>query len=165
MRRAPLCGAGARTSVQRGSLNSLLLDSDRREHVLDAALREPEEAKREPIVERAVEKPGFVDVVSACGAVLVVGIGLAFVFVTSIVALATVPADQKAAIVTAAFTVFGTIVGAYFGVKVGAAGKEKAEQARDAEAAKAQEFAAHLEPETATAALDRVQRRLEPAKR
>ena len=82
-------------------------------------------------------------------------------FVIGLVSLGTVPDSQKAAVVTAAFTVLGTIVGAYFGVKVGSAGKERAESARDAEAIKVQELAARIDPETATAALDSAQQRLE----
>ena len=98
---------------------------------------------------------------TASGAILVVGLGLAFVFVIALVSLGTVPDSQKAAVVTAAFTVLGTIVGAYFGVKVGSAGKERAESARDAESIKVQELAARIDPETATAALDSAHRRLE----
>jgi hypothetical protein len=52
-------------------------------------------------------------------------------------------------------------IGAYFGVKVGSAGRERAESARDAEAVKVQELAARIEPEKAAAALDSAQRRLE----
>src|SRR5436190_13902466 len=101
------------------------------------------------------------NVVSAAGAIIVVGLGLAFVFVIALVSLGTVPDSQKAAVVTAAFTVLGTIVGAYFGVKVGSAGRERAESARDAEAVKVQELAARIDPEKAEAALDSAHRRLE----
>src|SRR5436189_5414975 len=99
------------------------------------------------------------NVVSAAGAIIVVGLGLAFVFVLAVVSLGTVPDSQKAAVITAAFTVLGTIVGAYFGVKVGAAGREKAEAARDVESVKVQELAARVDPETAKAALDTAHRR------
>jgi hypothetical protein len=114
-------------------------------------------AKREP----AIVRPGFLDVLAASGAIIVVGLGMAFVFVITLVSLGTVPDDQKTAVVTTAFTVVGTIVGAYFGVKVGAAGKERAEKARDAEAAKVQELTAHIDPVTAVTALDNAQRRLD----
>ena len=103
------------------------------------------------------------NVVSAAGAIIVVGLGLAFVFVLAVVSLGTVPDSQKAAVITAAFTVLGTIVGAYFGVKVGAAGREKAEAARDAEAVKVQELAARVDPQTARAALDTAERRVQDA--
>ena len=81
----------------------------------------------------------------------------------AVVSLGTVPDSQKAAVITAAFTVLGTIVGAYFGVKVGAAGREKAEAARDAEAVKVQELAARVDPQTARAALDTAERRVQDA--
>src|SRR5207244_12579395 len=103
--------------------------------------------------EKPADRAGFVEVVTASGAIVVVGLGLAFVFVIALVSLGTVPDSQKAAVVTAAFTVLGTIVGAYFGVKVGSAGRERAESARDAESVKVQELAARIDPETATAAL------------
>jgi threonine/homoserine/homoserine lactone efflux protein len=89
---------------------------------------------------------------ATAGAVLVVGLGLAFVFVITLVALGTVPDSQKAAVVTSGFTVLGTIVGAYFGLKAGSAGKEQAEAARNAEAIKVQELAARTDATTAQAA-------------
>jgi threonine/homoserine/homoserine lactone efflux protein len=89
---------------------------------------------------------------TAAGAVLVVGLGLAFVFVITLVALGTVPDSQKAAVVTSGFTVLGTIVGAYFGLKAGSAGKEQAEAARNAESIKVQELAARTDASTAQAA-------------
>jgi hypothetical protein len=79
---------------------------------------------------------------------------LIFVFILGLAALGTVPGAQKAAVVTAAFTVLGTIVGAYFGVKVGAAGREQAENARNAESVKVQELTARVQPDVAKAALD-----------
>ncbi len=103
------------------------------------------------------------DVVSTAGAIIVVGLGLTFVFIIAVVALGTLPKDQGAAVVTAALTVLGTIVGAYFGVKVGAAGRERAEAARDAEAVKVQELAARVDPQTAKAALDTAERRTQTA--
>lgn len=101
------------------------------------------------------------NVVSTAGAILIVGLGLTFVFIIAIVALGTLPREQGAAVVTAALTVLGTIVGAYFGVKVGAAGRDRAEAARDAESVKVQELAARVDPQTAKAALDTAQRRTE----
>jgi len=103
------------------------------------------------------------EVVSTTGAIIVVGLGLVFVFIIAVVSLGTVPNEQKAAVVTAALTVLGTIVGAYFGVKVGAAGREKAEAARDAEAVKVQELAARVDPQTARDALDTAERRVQDA--
>jgi hypothetical protein len=103
------------------------------------------------------------DVVSTAGGIIVVGLGLTFVFIIAVVALGTLPKEQGAAVVTAALTVLGTIVGAYFGVKVGAAGRERAEAARDAEAVKVQELAARVDPQTAKVALDTAERRTQTA--
>jgi hypothetical protein len=137
--------------------------------VVEDALRQGEAVER-MLAGRHVEqqtdrehlgRAGFVNFLQACGAIVVVGLGLLCTFVISLVSLTTVPGDQRAAVVTAAFTVLGTIVGAYFGVKVGSAGKDQAEKARDAEAARAQELAAHLDPVTAVTALDRAHSRIE----
>jgi hypothetical protein len=138
-------------------MGAMLLDGERTEGLFKrpTAEREPPERKT------ASERAGFVEVIAASGAIVVVGLGLAFVFVIALASLGTVPDSQKAAVVTAAFTVLGTIVGAYFGVKVGSAGKERAESARDAEAVKVQELAARIDPATAEAALDSAHRRLE----
>jgi hypothetical protein len=60
---------------------------------------------------------------------------------------------NAASIATAAFGVIGSIVGAYFGVKIGSDGTQRAVQAQRDEATKAQVFAAHLQPEQADLAL------------
>ncbi len=118
----------------------------------------------EPDERQTRQTGGLIGLISAAGAILVVGLGLAFVFVITIVALGTVPDTQKSTVATAAFTVLGTIVGAYFGVRVGAAGKERAEAARDAEAIKVQELAARMDPTTAGAALDSAEARVQAAR-
>jgi hypothetical protein len=105
------------------------------------------------------EPAGLVGVISAVGGVLVVTLGLAFVFIIALVSLGTVPDDQKATVVTAAFGVLGTVVGTYFGVRAGAAGKERAEAARDFESIKVQELAARMDHTQARAALDHAQER------
>ena len=106
---------------------------------------------------------GVIGILSAAGGVLVVVLGLAFTFVIAIVSLGTVPDSEKAAVITSAFTVLGTIVGAYFGVKVGSAGRQEAEAARNAEAVKVQELAARVDPKVAEAALDSAQQRITAA--
>lgn len=107
---------------------------------------------------------GIVGIISAAGAIMVVGLGLAFVFVITLVSLGTVPEDQRSTIVASAFTVLGTVVGTYFGVRAGAAGKDRAEAARDAETMKVQELAASVDTHTARQALDRAQVRTESAR-
>ena len=103
-------------------------------------------------------------VISAAGAILVVGLGLTFVFVITLVSLGTVPGDQKSTVVASAFTVLGTVVGTYFGVRAGSAGKERAEAARELETMKVQELAASVDAPTAKDALDRAERRVEVAR-
>jgi len=148
-------------------MHSLITDTDIRERLLErppAAWRLSERPTQEPRVKRvpaATEQSGIVASLATSGAIVVVGLGLAFVFVITLVSLGTVPDEQKAAIVTAAFTVLGTIVGAYFGVRVGAAGKGAAEKAREAEAIKVQELTARVDPVTAVTALDSAHRRIE----
>ena len=118
-----------------------------------------EEAREDPPrPERS--RSGIIEVISATGAVFVVVLGLACVFIITLAALGTMPGSQKAAVVTAAFTVIGTIVGAYFGLKVGAAGKEEAEAARHAAGVKVEELAARADPKSVEQALDRAEERL-----
>ena len=102
---------------------------------------------------------GIVGVISAVGGVLVVALGLVFVFIIALVSLGTVPDDQKATVITAAFGVLGTVVGTYFGVRAGSAGRERAEAARDMETIKVQELAARMDHTSARAALDHAQER------
>ncbi|MGI8945264.1 MAG: hypothetical protein ACR2GL_03375 [Thermoleophilaceae bacterium] len=109
--------------------------------------------------------PGRIaEVISAAGAILVVGLGLAFVFVITLVSLGTIPDEQKSTIVAAAFSVIGTSVGTYFGVRAGAAGKQDAEAARDLEALKVQELAASVDQTTAQSAFERAEGRAETAR-
>ena len=102
------------------------------------------------------------------GLVAVLG-GLFVVLVISVLAIAVVSGDtgQIATIAAASFGVVGTIVGAYFGVKVGTDQSQQAlrqtqhamGQTQDTiramreEASKAQAFAAHLPPPAASAAM------------
>jgi len=144
-------------------MNSLITDTDIRERLLErppAEWRLSERARTSRERDATTERPAFMDVVAASGAIIVVSLGMGFVFVITLVSLGTLPDDQKTAVVTTAFTVLGTIVGAYFGVKVGAAGKERAENAREAEAVKVQELAAQVDPVVAVSALDRAHRRI-----
>lgn len=117
---------------------------------------------------RAGESPpedrGLARIIAAAGAILVVGLGMAFVFVIALVSLGTVPDDQKSTVVASAFTVLGTVVGTYFGVRAGSAGKERAEAEREAETLKVQELAASVDGPTAQEALDRAERRAESAR-
>jgi hypothetical protein len=108
---------------------------------------------------------GFVAVLREVGALLANSGGLVVVVVcvlavTTITSasMATVPDDQQATVAAAAFTVLGTIVGAYFGVRVGSHGKQEAEAARAASEERVARLAAHVPPEAAVQALDAVER-------
>lgn len=153
-------------------MNSLITDTDIRERLLErppaewrlsARARSSRDSEARPAqpATSSSEWPATRELLAASGAIIVVGLGMAFVFVITLVSLGTLPDDQKTAVVTTAFTVLGTIVGAYFGVKVGAAGKERAEKAREAEAVKVQELAAQVDPVVALNALDRAHRRVQ----
>jgi membrane protein DedA with SNARE-associated domain len=87
------------------------------------------------------------------GGLIALSVGVVVVGLLAAGALIADPADA-ATIATAAFAVIGSIVGAYFGVKIGTDGTQKAVQAHQDEATKAQVFAAHLAPEKADVALE-----------
>jgi uncharacterized membrane protein YfcA len=106
---------------------------------------------------------GFVAVLREVGALLANSGGLVVVVVCVLAvmtitstSMATVPDEQQATVAAAAFTVLGTIVGAYFGVRVGSHGKSEAEAARAVSEAKVARLAAHVPPEQAMQALDAV---------
>jgi hypothetical protein len=108
---------------------------------------------------------GFVAVIREIGGLLANSGGLVVVVVCVIAvmtiastSMATVPDDQQATVAAAAFTVLGTIVGAYFGVRVGAHGKAEAEAARAASDAKVVRLAAHLDSRDAVQVLDSIER-------
>jgi uncharacterized membrane protein YfcA len=99
---------------------------------------------------------GFVAVLREIGALLANSGGLVVVVVCVLAvmtitstSMATVPDDQQATVAAAAFTVLGTIVGAYFGVRVGSHGKSEAEAARAASEAKLARLALHVDKEDA----------------
>jgi hypothetical protein len=93
--------------------------------------------------------------VQAGGALLVVTIALFAVLLITLLLLTKVPEDQRATVITAAFTVIGTLVGAYTGAKIGASGLEDAQKSRDAEAKKVQDLAGKLHPNEYDAAMSR----------
>src|SRR3954454_21345606 len=61
------------------------------------------------------------------GGLVVVCVGLGVVLVIALVAMKVVDGDsEQVAIATAAFSVIGTLVGAYFGLKIGSDGTQAA---------------------------------------
>jgi hypothetical protein len=80
-------------------------------------------------------------------------LSLLAVSVAAIVSLPTGDGQNVVAVTTGSFGVIGTVVGAYFGVKLGADGRQAAQHAQRTEAAKVQALAAHLDPDEANKAL------------
>jgi hypothetical protein len=90
------------------------------------------------------------------GGLVVVVVGVLAVMTITTASIATVPGEQAATVAAGAFTVVGTIVGAYFGVRVGAHGKQEAEAARVASEAKVVRLAAHIDKQDAAQVLDEI---------
>lgn len=85
------------------------------------------------------------------GGLVVVAAGLLVLVTIAIVAIAVLDeGSDVVAVATSAFGVIGTVVGAYFGLKIGTDGTQTAMDGLRDEAAKAQAFAAHV-PEGAAA--------------
>ena len=81
--------------------------------------------------------------VRTIGGLIAVVTGVLAVLVIAIVAMAG-DSSSSATIASATAGVIATIVGAYFGVKVGSDQSKAANEGQKAEAAKAQVYAAHL---------------------
>jgi hypothetical protein len=86
---------------------------------------------------------------------IVVCAGLAVVAADAVIAMLLVKktTSDVVAIATAAFSVVGTVVGAYFAVKIGSDNTQAALAGMKDEAAKAQAFAAHVNPQGADKAI------------
>jgi hypothetical protein len=98
--------------------------------------------------------------INTAGAVLVVVLALLAVFGICLFLVGDVDRGDRGSVVTSAFTVLGTIVGAYTGVKVGSSGREDAEKARDVESAKVEALAARVGASDWGEAMDEVPQRL-----
>lgn len=98
--------------------------------------------------------------INAAGAVLVVTLAVVAVAVICLVVGADVDPSDRAAVVTSAFTVLGTIIGAYTGARIGSKGREAVERARDVEAAKVEELAARVGQDDWNSAMQAVPERL-----
>jgi hypothetical protein len=92
--------------------------------------------------------------------VLVVVLALLAVFGLCLFLVGDVEPGERGTVLTSAFTVLGTIVGAYTGVKVGSSGRKDAEKARDVESAKVEALAARVRTDDWGEAMDEVPRRL-----
>jgi len=89
----------------------------------------------------------------SAGGVIVVIIGLGTLGTIATASLGTVPDGEKATVAAAAFSVLGTIIGAYFGVRVGSLGKKEADEQRNLATAKVERLAAELNPDQAKRAM------------
>jgi hypothetical protein len=96
------------------------------------------------------------ELLSGSGGLVVVVIGVIAVMTITSTAMGTVPEAERATVATAAFSVLGTIVGAFFGLRVGSRGKDEAEAARAVAAAKVERLAAHVDANEAERVLDAV---------
>lgn len=96
------------------------------------------------------------ELLSRSGGLVVVVIGVLALMAITSAALGTVPETERATIAASAFTVLGTIVGGFFGVRVGSRGKDEAEAARAVAATKVERLAAHVEAGEAERVLNAV---------
>jgi hypothetical protein len=95
--------------------------------------------------------------IKAIGGLIVVCTGLAILGAIAITAMILVEGNDVVAVATSAFGIIGSVVGAYFGVKIGTDGTQVAVAGLKDEAAKAQAFAAHIPHEDAEAAITQAQ--------
>jgi uncharacterized protein YacL len=92
------------------------------------------------------------DKIKAIGGLAAVMAGVLAVLIIAIVAM-SLDKSSAATIASATAGVIATIVGAYFGVKVGTDQSKAASEGQKAEAAKAQVYAAHLPADQAPTVL------------
>jgi hypothetical protein len=100
--------------------------------------------------------------IKVIGGLVVVCTGLVILGAIAITAMIIVEGNDVVAVATSAFGIIGSVVGAYFGVKIGADGTQVAVAGLKDEASKAQAFAAHIPREDAGAAIMQAQRLASP---
>jgi hypothetical protein len=126
----------------------------------------PQNGAMQAIVSEAQPRDTYESLASMAG-LLAVGAGLLALMAISVAAIVALPSgngQNVVAVATGSFGVIGTVVGAYFGVKLGADGRQAAQHAQRAEAAKVQALAAHLDADEATEALKDAERLVPPAR-
>jgi uncharacterized protein YacL len=101
-----------------------------------------------PPREEPSREPEGVDKIKTVGGLVAVVVGVVAVVVIAVVAIAE-NTSTSSTIASATAGVIATIVGAYFGMKIGSDQSKTAHESQKAEAAKAQVFAAHLPPQEA----------------
>jgi hypothetical protein len=95
--------------------------------------------------------------IKVIGGLVVVCTGLVILGAIAITAMILVEGNDVVAVATSAFGIIGSVVGAYFGVKIGTDGTQVAVAGLKDEASKAQAFAAHIPHEDAEAAISQAQ--------
>jgi hypothetical protein len=103
---------------------------------------------------------GRIERLKIIGGLVALSAGLITLVVIVIVALLVKPDTTGGSIATSAIGVIGSIVGAYFGVKIGSDGTRSAVDAQKQEAIKAQVFALNTPPGAADTALQQIERML-----
>ncbi len=93
-------------------------------------MADPGDTTRERPDDAASRGGGLIGLIQNSGAALTVALAITFTFVVALVAIPLAAPSDRVTVATAAFTGIGTIAGAYFGIRVGAEGKERAEQDR-----------------------------------
>jgi hypothetical protein len=88
---------------------------------------------------------GTAESIKVIGGLVALATGVVVVGLVAGAAMIAAPSSASS-IAAAAFGVIGSTVGAYFGVKIGSDGTQKAVEAQRQEAAKATVYAAHLQP-------------------
>jgi len=101
----------------------------------------------------APDGTGKIEQLKIIGGLVALGSGLVALVAVVIAAFIAKPDTTAGSIATSAIGVIGSIVGAYFGVKIGSDGTAKAVEGQKEEATKAQVFALHTPPEQAEAAM------------
>lgn len=95
--------------------------------------------------------PEYSGVVAVCAGL----VALTLIAIVAIV-VAHDSSSSVASIATGAGGVIGSVVGAFFGVKSGSSNTKAAISAQSAESARAQTFAAHLDPDKADELIDKL---------
>lgn len=102
----------------------------------------------------------FVHLVESAGGALTVALALAFTFIIAVVALGSSPVEDRVTVAAAAFSAIGTVAGTYFGIRLGADGKEKSERARAETQAVVERVAAKVGEQPVKEARQEVRREL-----
>lgn len=101
------------------------------------------------------EEKSRTEQIQVIGGLVALGAGLLALSAVLVLAIVSnVDGDQFTQLATTVVGVIGSIVGAYFGVKIGTDGTQKALEGQRQEAARSQIFAAHLPPDLAEQALN-----------